>query len=117
MDEAWIPIIIVPIVIIGLPWLILHYVTKWKTRTSLTAEDETMLDDLYDLARRLDDRMLTLERILHDENPNWNPLAAERGRPLLEERSELDALETELRARRAKGSGGRKPDLVKRERA
>ena len=44
-------IIIVPIVIgtlfLGLPWLILHYITKWKQAKTLTGE-ETMLDELYD---------------------------------------------------------------------
>jgi len=113
MDGEWIPIIIIPILFIAFPWLILHYVTKWKTKTSLTTEDETMLDDLYDLARRLDDRMGTLERILHDENPNWNPLAGSDRRPALsDERAELDDLESELKALR-----GRKTNLSKRERA
>lgn len=108
MDEIWIPIIIVPVLFIGLPWLILHYVTKWKSKTSITTEDEAMLDDLYELARRLDDRMLTLERILADDNPNWNPLAAERPAPRLAH-SEVEEFEHELRAR--------KPDLAKRRRA
>ncbi|HEY0115535.1 MAG TPA: envelope stress response membrane protein PspB [Allosphingosinicella sp.] len=84
MDEVWIPIIIVPILFLALPWLILHYVTKWKVNSSLTAEDETMLDDLYELARRLDDRMHTIERIVHDDNPNWHALAADRGLPRIE---------------------------------
>lgn len=117
MDGEWIPIIIVPVIFIAFPWLILHYVTKWKTRTSLTTEDESMLDDLYDLARRLDNRMATLERILHDENPNWNPLAADRPQALLEERSELEQIETELRARRGRKPDTKRPDLAKRERA
>lgn len=111
MDEVWIPIIIVPVLFIALPWLILHYVTKWKTRTSLTSEDESMLDDLYELARRLDDRMHTLERILHDENPNWNPLHSERSAPRLE-RPMADDYADELRPRR-----GSTPDLAKRGRA
>jgi phage shock protein B len=76
--EFLIPIIIVPILFIGLPWLILHYVTKWKVNSGLTAEDENMLDDLYDLARRLDERMNTLERIMADDNPGWNALASDR---------------------------------------
>lgn len=83
MDELWIPIIIVPILFLALPWLILHYVTKWKVNSGLTAEDETMLDDLYELARRLDDRMTTIERIIQDEHPNWHALATDRGAPRL----------------------------------
>lgn len=97
MDEIFIPIVAIAILFLALPWLILHYVTKWKTKTGLTAEDETMLDDLYELARRLDDRMMTLERILADENPNWSPLAPDRAAaprlaPRPADEDDLDAL-------------------------
>ena len=64
-------IIIVPIVMIGLPWLIFHYVTKWKSAARLTGSDEKLLDDLHDAARRLDDRLCTIERIMTAENPSW----------------------------------------------
>jgi phage shock protein B len=56
---------------IGLPWLIFHYVTKWKTAATLTSGDEKLLDDLHDAARRLDDRLCTIERIMTAENPDW----------------------------------------------
>jgi phage shock protein B len=56
---------------IGLPWLILHYVTKWKSTATITSEDENLLQDLYDTARRLDDRLVTIERIMTADNPNW----------------------------------------------
>ena len=91
--ELWIPLITVPILFIFLPWLIFHYVTKWKANSSLTQEDENMLDDLYDLARRLDDRMSTIERIVADENPSWNALASERAALQLE-RQEVESLGT-----------------------
>ena len=64
-------IIIVPIVVIGLPWLIFHYMTKWKQAKTLTMGDEKLLDELHDAARRLDDRLNTIERIMTAENPNW----------------------------------------------
>ena len=56
---------------IGLPWLIFHYVTKWKTAATLTGSDEKLLDDLHEMARRLDDRLCTIERIMTAENPAW----------------------------------------------
>jgi phage shock protein B len=85
MDEVLIPIMVVGMLFIGLPWLILHYVTKWKVNSSLTAEDENLLDELYDLARRLDDRMLTVERIMQADNPGWNAIGGDRaGQPRLE---------------------------------
>lgn len=58
-------------IFIGLPWLIFHYVTKWKQAKTLTVGDEKLLDDLHDAARRLDDRLNTIERIMTAENPNW----------------------------------------------
>ena len=56
---------------IGLPWLIFHYVTKWKQSATLTQSDEKLLDELHDAARRLDDRLCTIERIMTAENPDW----------------------------------------------
>ena len=62
---------IVAIIFLGLPWIIFHYVTKWKQAKTLTMGDEKLLDDLHDAARRLDDRINTIERIMTAENPNW----------------------------------------------
>ena len=45
--------------------------TKWKQSATITGADEKLLDDLYDLARRLDDRLCSIERIMTAENPNW----------------------------------------------
>ena len=67
-------IFIVPTIFIGLPWLIFHYITKWKTAGSLTREDENLLDELHDTARRLDERVNTVERILTADNPNWKQI-------------------------------------------
>src|SRR3546814_8778277 len=70
-------IIIVPIVIgtlfLGLPWLILHYITKWKQAKTLTGEDEQLLDELYDTARRLENRLHTVERIISADHPDFRP--------------------------------------------
>lgn len=71
MDDVIIPLTVVPILFIGLPWLIFHYITKWKTAKTLTDDDEKLLDGLHDVARRLDDRLCTIERIMTAENPNW----------------------------------------------
>ena len=79
MDDG--AIIIVPIVMgtlfIGLPWLIFHYITRWKTAATLTGEDEKLLDDLHEVARRLEDRMVTIERIMAAEIPAWRQVAAD----------------------------------------
>ncbi len=62
--EAVIPITAIVAIFVGLPWLFLHYMTKWKQASALTREDEDLLDELHDIARRLDERMTTIERIM-----------------------------------------------------
>jgi phage shock protein B len=85
MEDVLIPIVVMPILFIALPWLIFHYITKWKTAARLTGSDEKLLDDLHDAARRLDDRLCTIERIMTAENPNWrqNCLPEQRSERLL----------------------------------
>nr|WP_211371500.1 envelope stress response membrane protein PspB [Altericroceibacterium indicum] len=63
----------VAVIVIGVPWVVLHYITKWKTAATLTNDDETLLEDLYQLARRLDERMDTVERLVANDNPNFKP--------------------------------------------
>ena len=60
-------------IFIGLPWIILHYITRWKTAATLTTDDETLLEELYQLARRLDERMDTVERLVAADNPEFQP--------------------------------------------
>jgi phage shock protein B len=71
MEDVLVPVLIVGMLFIGLPWLILHYVSQWKKGASLTREDENLLDELYDLARRLEDRVETVERIMTADDPSW----------------------------------------------
>jgi len=86
--EILIPLIAVLTLFIGLPWLIFHYITKWKGQATITTEDENLLDELHDLARRLDERMGTIERIIQADNPNWRSVAADPVEAALEDRSE-----------------------------
>ena len=87
MDEVWPIVIVIPTLFIALPWLIFHYISKWKTASALTSEDEKLLDELYELARRLDDRMSTIERIVQADNPNWRSVASDPIGSALEDRS------------------------------
>jgi len=73
MEDILVPIVVVGILFLGLPWLIFHYVTQWKKNGGLTVEDEKLLDDMHEMARRLDDRLGTLERILDSQDPAWRP--------------------------------------------
>ena len=58
---------------VGLPWIILHHITKWKTASTLTHDDEAMLEELYQLARRLNERMDTVERLVANDHPEFRP--------------------------------------------
>jgi phage shock protein B len=71
MEDVLVPIMVVGMLFIGLPWLVFHYITKWKQAKTLTVDDENLLDDMHDTARRLEDRLVTIERIMTADNPNW----------------------------------------------
>ncbi|WP_395611888.1 envelope stress response membrane protein PspB [Allosphingosinicella sp.] len=86
--EIIIPIFAIVSLFILLPWLVFHYVTKWKAQATLTTEDENLLDELHELARRLDDRMQTIERIIDAENPGWRHLGQDPVEDLLEDRTD-----------------------------
>jgi phage shock protein B len=73
VEDVFLPIAVVGILFIGLPWLIFHYVTQWKRAGSLSVEDENLLDELHDTARRLDERLRSIERIIVADNPEWRP--------------------------------------------
>ena len=73
MEDVFLPIMVCGMLFIGMPWLIFHYVTKWKQAPKITHEDEQLLDELHMLARRLEDRVNTVERIVAADNPNFKP--------------------------------------------
>ena len=69
MEDIITPGIAITTLFIALPWLILHYVTKWKQAPKITHEDEQLLDELHMLARRLEDLLgmaLPLEPVVED---------------------------------------------------
>jgi len=66
-------LVIVPAIFLGMPWIIFHYITKWKQAPKITDEDEKLLDEMFNLARRLEDRLNTVERIVAADNPDFKP--------------------------------------------
>lgn len=71
MEDVLVPVVLFGTLFIGLPWLILHYLTKWKSGRGISQQDEVLLDDLHEMARRLDGRLDSIERIIAAENPDW----------------------------------------------
>ena len=73
MEEIFVPLIAMVSLFVVFPWIVLHYITKWKTAATLTTGDEALLEELYQLARRLDERMDTVERLVAADNPEFRP--------------------------------------------
>lgn len=63
--------LIVFLVIVAPIWLILHYATRNSASKRLTSKDEALLEELHDNARRLEERLISLERILDADTPEW----------------------------------------------
>ncbi|MCH8334977.1 MAG: envelope stress response membrane protein PspB [Proteobacteria bacterium] len=62
------------IVFIAVPaplFIVLHFITKWKQSREISGGDEQMLEDMWLLARRLEERLESLEEILDSDLPDW----------------------------------------------
>ncbi len=94
-------VIAIAAIVVGLPWIIFHYITKWKTAATITNDDEALLEDLYQLAKRLDERMETVERLVAADNPEFTSARIEHERALDNEPlRELDRMLASKGARR-----------------
>ena len=63
---------VVLFLVIVLPlFIVLHFITRWKQAREISGDDEQMLEELYALSQRMEDRLLTLEKILDDDRPEW----------------------------------------------
>lgn len=71
MSELLFVPIIVFLVIVAPIWLILHYATRNSASKRLTTKDESLLEDLHENARRMEERIHNLERILDADAPEW----------------------------------------------
>jgi phage shock protein B len=52
-------------------WIIAHYLTRWRRSKKLSVNDEKTLGELYEVARRMEARVVSLERVLDAEAPGW----------------------------------------------
>ena len=48
--------------------VIFYFITKWKQTREISGDDERMLEELWTLSQRLEERIETLERILEDDS-------------------------------------------------
>ncbi len=87
----WTAAVVVPTIFLGMPWLFLHYSSQWKKAKGISVEDERLLDDLHDTARRLDARLDSIERIITADNPGWKDNALGSARPVDRIETQADA--------------------------
>ena len=52
-------------------WILLHYITRWKSTKTISNEDENILGELWESAERIESRLNNIERILDIESPEW----------------------------------------------
>lgn len=48
--------------------VIFYFITRWKQTREISGDDERMLEELWTLSQRLEERIETLERILDDDS-------------------------------------------------
>ena len=63
--------LIIFLVIVAPLWIITHYVMRWRSTRTLSADDEKILAELWESVPKMEARIKNLERILEAEVPNW----------------------------------------------
>lgn len=51
--------------------VVMHYTTRRREAKTLLSEEQEALDQLMDLAERMEERLGNLEKILDTESPGW----------------------------------------------
>jgi phage shock protein B len=67
-------ILIAVIVLIAIPaplFILLHFITKWRQSREISGGDERLLEEMWRLSQRLEERLESLETILDSERPDW----------------------------------------------
>ena len=65
------PLLVLFMVIVAPLWIIIHYATRNSANRRISSKDEALLEELNENARRMEDRIRTLERILDADTPEW----------------------------------------------
>ena len=67
-------ILIAVIVLIAIPaplFILLHFITKWRQSREISGGDERLLEEMWRLSQRLEERLESLETILDSERADW----------------------------------------------
>ena len=71
IDQLLTIALIVFLVIPAPLFIVLHFITKWKQSREISGGDEKMLEEMWQLSQRLEQRLESLETILDSELPDW----------------------------------------------
>lgn len=52
-------------------FIVFYFITKWKQSREISGADEQMLDDVWTMSQRFEERLESLEIILDNEVPEW----------------------------------------------
>ena len=69
-DLLFVPLIVFMVIVAPI-WLILHYATRNSANRRLNSKDEALMEELHENARKMEERIHTLERILDADSPRW----------------------------------------------
>ncbi len=64
------PIIVFMIFVAPL-WVVLHYRHRDRAGQGVSTEDQNKINQLRQLAEKMEERVITLENILDSEQPDW----------------------------------------------
>ncbi len=62
---------IIALTVVAPIWIVSHYVTKWRLAKGLSNDEAQTLEDLWQIAQRMEKRVMTLEAILDDNAEGW----------------------------------------------
>ena len=71
LNDALFTLLIIFLVVPAPLIIILHFLTKWKQTREISGSDELMLEELWELAQRMEERLESLEIILDSQAPEW----------------------------------------------
>jgi phage shock protein B len=71
MSDNLTAVLIVAISVLGPVWIVFHYGSKRRAARQLNAEDAATVEQLNQALGQMEQRIVTLERILDAEVPDW----------------------------------------------
>ena len=64
-------IVILGLTIIAPIWILGHYATKWRLAKGISTDESRLLEDLWEIAERMEQRVVALETILDENVEDW----------------------------------------------